>query len=1378
MVVFTLHNMKYKRNGWMAILCVWFGFSCYSAFAQSDFNFDHLTPEDGLSESTVLAISQDPQGFIWFGTREGLNRYDGRKIKIYKHDEDISTSISDNFVYVLFTDSRGRMWVGTRIGLNLFDPETDTFRKFYSDSLQSHTLSNNTITSIFEDANKNLWVGTRQGLNLLQEQDSLFFIRFQHQSGNENSLMDDDVRSIFQDKYGDLWIGTPQGFSKLAYGNSGFAFTTFRLPGSEDLKSKSNSVNAFSEDDAGRLLIGTERNGLIFFDRVKRQFSSPDFDGSSLNAKAVRSIHRTTGGDFWIGTIGGLLITSSDFSKIKLLKNDPDNPASITDNSIRAIYRDNHGTFWIGTYHGGVNIYSPSAKQFRFIDPVSDGEKYRFKIASALTTDRDRNFWIGTEGNGLLFIDANSNLKKHFRHEDNDPNTLCHDNIKCLLLEEDQGIWIGTIQGLDYYDFRKKQFKHFRIARSADGALPDDVIYDIVKDNEGTIWVATYRGGLLRLNRKSGTVEKVFTSDPGKTSLSSNVITKLFIDHNKNLWVGTTNGLNRMNTDGTFERVLTGSSRNGNYIVSIHEDKTSQIWTGTRGNGLYRISADRKMIRNFSLSEGLPGTAIYGIQEDDHGFLWLSTENGIARFDPGNFSIKTFSRSDGLICKEFNFNSYHKDRAGFFYFGGYNGVTFFHPDSIRENKIIPTIAFTELRLFNKEVKPADASELLHNHVNFQDNVEFRYNQNIFSVEFAVLNYINSEKNRFAYKLEGFEDDWNVVTDPVVTYMNLRPGTYRLLVKGSNNDGTWSDVPRAITIRVLPPPWKSWWAYSAYVATFLALMYAWSRLNRRRVKLEHDLQLEHLEKAKQEELHQAKLNFFINIAHEIRTPVTLIAGPIEQLQHEHSSDTKIQKELHLVKTNSERLMRLVSQLLDFQKQETGNIRLKVSKGNFILFLREVYDSFREYATSRKVQLSFSPSRENIPLWFDREELTKVFYNVLVNALKFTPGGGEVKLSVSMDETNDTLSGIQSTVKIVVEDNGLGISPQHLEKIFHRFYQAENTGIQEAGFGIGLALTKGIVDLHHGNISVESREATSNEPGFTRFTIVLQTGCDHFSKDQIQVEPENIIPDLFEHSFEDPALANDAQEKPLVLLVEDNDEIRAYVRGLLSQQYQILESSNGTDGWQIAVERLPDLIISDVMMPGMSGVELVSKLKSDQRTNHIPVILLTARGSVNHQVEGLETGADDYVTKPFHNNLLLVKVRNHLAVRERLREKYSRIVTLQPTPEEIADPDDKFLQRLMAILEQNIVDSEFNVSKLVREIGMSRPVLFRKIKMLTGLSVIDLIRNVRMKKAEMLLKQKKLTISEVAFTVGFADPKYFSKSFRSHYGKTPSQFMEEL
>lgn len=1372
----------------ISYLCfAWCVAGMINAYAQfSNITFDHVTIEDGLSQSTVFAISQDEQGFMWFGTRDGLNRFDGRRIKVFRNDPDDSSAISDNTIYSLLSDTKGRLWIGTRHGLNLYDARNDSFIRDFSFGSQVETIS---ITALYEDRSKNIWIGTRGGLKLFMGGDTTQFVQFSHDPKQTNSLASDDVRSLYQDSQGALWIGTSSGLSRLVYHNQNdYSFTSFYIPASTYQQTETNWVNTIAGEKDGYLLIGTEKSGLLLFDRGKSAFVSTPAVRHGDDSKAIRSIAKDRNNNFWVGTIGGIYILNSQLSLIKKLTNVPDKDESVSDNSVRSIYFDKAGSCWIGAFHGGVNFYSPLSNRFRKIKPGPDYPDLKFKVASALTVDEKQNLWIGTEGDGMYYVDKANKITRHYSREIGSENSLSHDNVKCFLLEEGKGIWIGTLKGLNYYNFHQKKFTRYFSNQKDPHALPDDAIYDIKKDAGGDLWIATFRGGLVRFSPDSGRFYKSFMPHSYDSLVfDAEGITRLQIDSRQSLWIGTLSGLGKKDLKrNTFTQFMPNASDTvsvkGNYMLCLFEDSEKHLWVGTRGSGLNLMRNDGKTFRNFTIKDGLPGNSIYGILEDNKGYLWLSTENGLSRLDKKGFLFKNFNQSDGLVCKEFNFNSYGKDHLGYFYFGGYNGIVYFHPDSIHENNVVPSLVFTGLKLFNKAVKPSRNDEaILRQNLAITKEVELRYDQNVFSVEFAVLNYVKASKNQFAYRLEGFESQWNMVKDPVATYMNLEPGEYTLLVKGANNDGVWNDHALALTIKVLPPWWKTWWAYTLYTGIVLGLLYTWNRVKVKQVQLEHDLRIEHLEKQKQDEIHHAKLNFFTNIAHEIRTPLTLMIRPVDHIYDKLRQNDGLKKEVGLIKANTDRLMRLLNQLLDFQKHETGNVKLKVRKDNFINFIKEIILPFEDFAHSRKILLCCDLPAEPVQLWFDHDELAKVFNNLLANAFKFTPGGGQVNVRIAQ-EPGQLKSEESYSIRITIEDNGLGISASQLEKIFHRFYQAENSGIHETGFGIGLSLAKGIIELHHGQISVESQEATPAKHGYTRFHILLPGGSAHFDQEQILQEEtsETLVTLAAETSEESEFRKKDEKNDPyLILVVEDNDDIREYVSDILTQdQYEVIGCSNGQEGIQTAIEKLPDLILSDVMMGGTSGLDLVTHIKDDIRTSHIPVILLTARASVNHQVEGLKTGADDYITKPFNTQLLLAKISGHLRIREKLKEKYCRMVTLQPQEEQIEGPDDKFLKQLREILDKNLLDTDFNVTKLAREIGMSRPVLFRKIKMLTGLSVIDLIRSVRLKKAEMLLKQRKLSISEVAFAVGFNDPKYFSKSFKEQYGKSPSQFIEEI
>ncbi|HEY4785409.1 MAG TPA: response regulator, partial [Bacteroidales bacterium] len=893
-------------------------------------------------------------------------------------------------------------------------------------------------------------------------------------------------------------------------------------------------------------------------------------------------------------------------------------------------------------------------------------------------------------------------------------------------------------------------------------------------------------GGLCKYNKKENKFETFHFSESNSNTINSDFLTCLLFDSKNRLWIGASVGLNLKYSDGKIIRFVNTQTvtdyPDGQFIQFIHEDHRKQIWVGTRGNGLYAYNERTRHFGRYTTEDGLPGNNIFGMLEDSKGFLWLSTENGISKFDPVRKRFWNYNKNDGLICKEYNFNSYMKDHTGKMYFGGYNGIVTFYPDSILQNKSVPSLVFTKLKVFNKEIKTGSGNALLKRPLNETQSIRLHYDQNVFSIGFAVLNYITPSKNKYAYYLEGFENNWNYVDEPTATYMNLKPGVYTFYAKGSNNDGVWNEIPISLKIKVLPPPWKTWWAYCLYVMAILAAFMSFMRLIRSRLKLEQNLYLEQMENKKQNELHQTKLRFFTNISHELRTPLTLIISPLETLINSmHEAGAR--KQLQMIQANANRLLRLVNQLLDFRKQELGNLKLKVAEGNIIKYIHEIKLAFQEYARIRNISFDFKFAKEEIKVWYDREEMEKVMFNLLFNAFKFTPEGGAVTLLVcELPPDGKSKTGY---VEIVVEDNGVGIPKEHLQKIFDRFYQVENSNLMNHGFGIGLALTKGIIDLHHGTIEVISTEVVNGKSGGTKFIVTLPLGNGHFKE-------ENIITDyktseqidsylLMESEAREmmPSVENPigAKKDYLILVVEDNPEIRDYLKTRLEKFYTVKEAGNGQEAWDIASESLPDLVISDVMMPVMDGITLTNRMKSDIRTNHIPVILVTARNTIIHQMEGLETGADEYIAKPFNIGLLELKIRNLLMTRENLKKKYGRIITLEPKFEEISDPDEKFLQRLLGIIEEQISEPEFNVSRLVSEIGMSRPVLFRKIKALTDMSVIDLIKTTRLKKAAMLLKQKKLTISEVGYAVGFSDSKYFSKAFRSYYGKSPSEYIAE-
>ncbi len=1360
------------------------------AFGQAQpLNFTHLTIEENLSQSSVYAITQDARGFMWFGTRDGLNRYDSRKIVVYKKEPSNKNSLSSNSINSLLTDKKGRLWVGTSGGLNLYEAKKDQFIRIVKDSLNPGSLSNNNISSLLMDSYGDLWVGTRQGLNRLKDAKTHHFERLMKNESKHSAIPYYDVKAMFEDRDRTLWVGTTIGITRIRRVAGGrFTEKHYFLEKNDSLlRQTSNWVNSIAEDKEGRLWIGTEKRGIAVFDKQREKVVSwqpiPSLNTESLS---IRTIKPDNKGNFWVGCMSGLLIVSQDGKHYTLHTNSPERAGTLSDNSVRSIFVSRDSTFWVGTYYGGVNYHNALSGQFGWLRLVDHHGRKPFKIAGPMVAASGNNLWLGTDDNGLFLVDKDQKVIRHYQDHGAKDQRLSNEKIKCLLNEGNSGLWIGTIKGLNYLDIRKNRIIQYLNIPNDATSIPDDRIYDLARDSKGHIWIATYHGGLCRFDPQCKKFIQYKFEGGSSAGLLSNSATSLLLDSKQRIWIGTTKGLAQKlrGEDGFVHYVHIAKSKasiSGNYVTTLFEDSKKQLWIGTRGEGLNLFNPDKATFKHYNEESGLPGKTIQGIREDARGNLWISTDNGLSRFDTQRGTFINYDKNDGLVCKEFISNSIFEREDGRLYFGGFNGIAVFHPDSIRSNPHVPALVFTGLKLFNKNVVAGSDNQVLTNSIFHTDHITLNHHQNVFSIEFAALNYIDALKNRYAYQLVGFDKEWNVVNDPVATYMNLDPGEYTLLVKGANNNGLWNSSPLQLKITVLAPPWKTGWAYLGYTIIFLALLYTWSRFNKVRVQLAHELQLEHLEKKRQNELHQNKINFFTNIVHEIRTPLTLIMGPMGELAESFGENPMVRKQLNVMKGSTNRLLRLVEQLLDFQKHEIGNVCLKVKKHDLNDWLQKTCDSFHSFAASRGILLHFEPNPDGPSLWFDSDEMEKVFHNLLTNGVKFTPAGGKITISTKLPDDQP------GTMQIIVEDDGIGIAADDLNKIFHRFYQADNPGRHESGFGIGLALSKNIIELHHGTILAESMEYVRGVRGFTRFIITLPLGSEAFAieqlagnraespylrKDECSVINEPGLPNL---------LASEAHKKktdshkPLVMIVEDREDLRAYLKDLLLPHYQIVEAHNGSVAWEEATRILPDLIISDVAMPVMDGVTFTRLIKTDNRTSHIPVILLTARDTVEHQVTGLQTGADDYLTKPFYPKLLLTRVQNLLRLREELKEKFKHIISMEPVVRETEHPDEIFLNRLMALIEDNLGNPDFNLSEMVSEIGMSRPVLFRKIKMLTGYSIMDLVRSIRLKKAGILLKQKKMSISEVAFTVGFSDPKHFSKTFRNQFGKSPSAYI---
>ncbi len=1306
--------------------------------------FNHLTVENGLSHNSVLAIAQDARGFMWYGTRYGLNRYDGQRFRIYQYRAGDSTSLSENLILDIYSDSRKTLWVGTAVGLCRYDPEKDIFQRIV---LTPGRQEN--INSIFEDRKGRLWVGASSGLYL--QTDSLY--HFRKFTAGKGQLAGYNVRSIRQDKRGDIWAGTNNGLNRLRETGGQFRIETFRHEEGNAGSLGMNYITSLAEDQDGHIWMGTQYAGIDIYDPVKNTFTHITQPVAAHNF--VRSIIRDKAGKMWAGTQEGLNVIDPVTMKVATYRYDPGNKNSLSQNSIHSLFEDNNGSVWMGTYFGGVNMVHSYSTAFSTWQNSTLQPGISNDVVSCILEDARQNLWISTEGGGLNYYNRQTGAYTYYKHSPGNAGTIGSNLVKIVYEDKDLNIWAGTHGGgLNVMEKGKGPFKRYFYNQQDPNPFPREITF-LMEDNEDRFWIGSNTGLHIMRRRGTGLIPYDDSSLTGTTAGVS--VRYLFQDSRGRYWVGATKGL-FMSTGGPMKEIRS------DYINAIQEDSRGNIWVSLYYGGLVQYSPDLQKQTLYSEKDGLPHNNVMGLLEDEHHQLWISTGNGLVKFDPEKKTFQTYTTSDGIAGNSFNYNAFLKDSRGELYFGGFNGITSFFPDKIAANTYSAPILFTGLRLFNNPVGIHEKNGLLKEEIGYTRKLSFRHDQEVFTLEFALLNYIKSSKNRYAYKLEGADRDWVETGNPSVTYTNLSSGSYTLWVKGANNDGVWS-TPVWIDITILPPFWRTWWAYCLYAALLAFLFFLVTRYFFMRALL-----------TKEEDLHQVKLNFFTHVSHEIRTHLTLLMAPVEKMIHTLKRDDPMQQQLYTVRNNADRLLKLVSELMDFRKAETNHLKLHVSEQDLIPFLENIYASFGELSQSRHIKTSFSHDMQQAPVYFDREQLDKVFFNLLSNAFKFTPEGGRISLHVAQHK---------NTFVITVTDNGRGIAPEYLDKLFTNFFQVADHGFQNTGYGIGLALSRNIVELHKGTLTVESEPPAAGKEGRTCFTVTLQQGSKHFAGTQHVIGKYDIpdaaaVPVVGEEEL--PALSLPEESRPVTIqIVEDNPELRELVRQTFSGQYQVLESENGAEGLELATAQIPDLVISDVMMPEMDGLRFCYLLKTDERTSHIPVILLTAKSSQEDHVSGLETGADLYLTKPFSTRVLELNVRNLLASREKMRQKYSTQLQAEETTDVTAhlpNPlDNTFLEKLSQLVDEHMDDPEFGVDMLARKVAMSQPVLYKKLKAVTNMSVNDFVKSLRLKKAAELIRKKQHTVYEVAYMVGYNDRKYFSREFKKQFGKTPTEYAGE-
>lgn len=1357
------------------------------ALSEGNLQFEHLGRGEGLPSDIISTIFEDSYGFMWFGTEDGLVRYDGYEMKIYKNDPNDPNSLSNSSITSLFEDRSGVLWIGTTIGLNRFDRSTETFKKYFNHPNDSLTLSHNFIHVIHEDQQGLFWIGTHErGLNLMDREKETF-VHYLPDPDYKYGFTSNAITTIVEDaeQVDLLWLGTIMNINRtVQFNTSSREFIYYPDHIAEKPPGYLRKINSIAKSSAGEIWLGTDQ-GLDRFVLESKAFNTykHQSDNSlSLSQNSVTVVFEDTDHNLWVGTnSGGLNKFNKTSQTFHPYHHSPYDSKSLASDRISAILEDRSGMLWIGTTNAGVSFANRKTQQFKHIKPYisNKSQKVLNHSVSAIYEDRTNVRWIGTVNDGIIALDEKTNKFRHFKDEPGDLNLLSK-LWAWSILEDEQGIlWFGSNRdGLYRYDREKETVKTYKNNPGDPNSLVSNYVIGIRERDKETLWVATY-DGLQQMDKETEIFRTINFFEEGA---QRRLIGCLYEDRAKNLWTGTSSGLYCLNQDMAVTRHFSHeekdlNSLSSNVIYSIVEDKVGNIWIGTI-KGLNKISfpaTNIPKIKRYTETDGLPNNEILGLLEDDRGQLWISTNNGLSLFrnpqhdELSSPDFKNFDVKDGLQDYRFNNTAIFKNHKGEMFFGGNGGFNHFHPDSIQDNAYVPPIVITSFEFFDLDTPDQEAVSVKG--ITEKKELTISYKNNIFSISFAALSYREGHKNKYAYQLEGFNDYWiQLGTEHQVTFTNLDPGTYIFRVKGTNNDGIWNENPAELKIIITPPWWKTWWAYSLYILGILFAAYTWRNYELNRRELKHKLEIRQVEAEKLQQLDQMKSRFFANISHEFRTPLTLILGPLENFISRATKKEDI-SEFSLMKRNAQRLLRLINQLLALSRLEAGKLKLEMHYGDIVPFIRTNFYAFESLAESKGISLKFETKAEKIRLYFDPDKLEQIITNVLSNAFKFTPEGGVVGLKMkSVFEEN-----VAARLEILVSDTGVGIPEAHLPHVFDRFYQSKDTYYKDGeGSGIGLALVKELVELHQGQIKVESKVGEGTEftillPIEKRATEVESNVEEMASKTLPQTQP---LP-LYDSSH--PVLADqtEAADQPIVLLVEDNTDMRAFIHNQLTPAYQVIEAADGQKGMEKAIEFIPDLIISDVMMPRMDGLQLCDIIKKDERTSHIPIILLTAKADVESRLAGLERGADVYLAKPFNRQELLVHAQNLLELRRRLRERY---VSLQPpVPAENKDLqiEDAFLQKARQIVEQHLSDIDFDMERFARLVTMSRSQLFRKIKALTGKSPSVFIRSIRLNRAKELLETTDLKISEVAYDVGFSTPAYFSDAFLETFGIRPSE-----
>lgn len=1339
-----------RKNEVVAIYCI-LTVICHfynNLLFAKDMPVRYLGIEQGLSNNAVMSICQDHNGFLWIGTYDGLNRYDGYSFKIFHNIIGDSTSLAINNIYSIEEDNEHYIWVGGQKGLSVYNPAQSGFFSVRYLSLKGSVEYLQDNVHRVKPVNAGcILVGTQHNGLLAFETSTRTGVQIPLSNRSSNY----DVTAIEYDGR-HVWVFVQhEGLYQYDIAHKKLVLVNNSI----------KQANCIKTDKKGRLWLAND-NGLYQYYSLSNSFSQ-SYMPSPVKIVTLCADRQNV---LWIGSDGaGVWLLNDDVSVAKPLPGE-NGQSQINSNSVYIIFEDVEGRKWIGTLRGGINIIEPVAAPFGTVTCHGEGPNNLVdNFILSFCEDEKNNVWIGTDGAGLRYWDRRTNTYTQYRRDPLNAHSISSNFITSITRDVNNDIWVSTwFGGINRLQKGKGSFERYTCFNPITRAIENNV-WLLYEDAQKRLWAsATNEGCLYVFNRTSNQFELF---DANITNLQC-----LTEDQEGNLWGGNYTTLIKIDREHKKHIVY----NIGYPVRCIHEDHNHNLWVGTQGGGLLLFNRANGQYTRYTSKDGLPGNTLLRFLEDTNGNLWISTFNGLCRFNLQTRTCRNFTQSDGLQSNQFSFNAGLALQSGELLFGGIKGFNIFYPDSVRLRTNPLHIFLNGLKINNKPVQE-DVSYAETPGTGTIKSITVPFDKAMLSIDFIALAYSGADKIKYAYYLEGWDKDWNYVNDiRTANYSKLREGNYVFKIKVTNPDGTWSGATSLLAITVLPPLYRTWWAYVTYLLLISGSVYVYILYTKRQERLKYEIKLAHLESDKEKKLAEKKLSFFTNISHEFRSPLTLIIDPLKKAIH-NNNGVMYAPDVAIAHRNARRLLSLVDQLLLFRKADSGADRLKISVINMVELCNEVYQCFVQQATSRNIQYHFTTSHQYIEIHGDYEKIEIALFNLLSNAFKFTPDQGRIGFAITESD---------NSVMVHISDTGCGIPEGDTDRIFGKFQQTDLPGSNKTGFGIGLYLVKHFVESHKGTVTCASTVGQG-----TTFTIALLKGVDHLPNTHIVQEPGRKFELLKELTEEQtlvaeptPAVAlssKTAEEvitaKRSVLIIDDNEEIRNYLLQLFADQYLVYTADNGTEGFRLAEKHLPDLVISDINMTGMDGIELCTNIRQSEAMAHIPVILLTAATTASTRLKGIEGGADDYITKPFDSTYLLARVEAILKNRNMLQRYFLDSITLKESTIKVPAEYQDFLRKCIAVIEANIDNEEFTMKKFSQAMGMSHSALNQKVKAISGQRLNAFIRSIRLRRAAVLMLTENMNVNQAAFQVGISDARYFREQFVKIFGMTPSEYIKK-